>query len=257
MSNRINPYKMFNGSFIPEAVSRVPIKELSHGAKLAYGRLIRYSGKDGLCNPKQATLAKEIGVSTVQVTRLVKELVDFGLIESIRNGIGRSNHYCFLNHIVFEGREQSNVTVPSILRESDKESQLRVTEVITSEQANELPSALGKNRLLRLLKVYQKLWEAQFNSPYQPNYARFGKTLKGLEDLSEQQVATLLVVHFNWRGMLGEDDFTHKRYVNAGFPLEWAVTSRNEYMAYLKAQGIDFNNNENLTGWLAKELSTV
>jgi hypothetical protein len=47
-----NPFRLFTGIFIPEALVRY--KDLSAGAKLAYGRLARYAGHDGRCYPAMA-----------------------------------------------------------------------------------------------------------------------------------------------------------------------------------------------------------
>ena len=67
-----NPYKLFNGIFIPDCL--LSYKKLSMGAKLCYGRIIKYCGKNGYCYPKQETVAKELGISRSQVTRYLKEL---------------------------------------------------------------------------------------------------------------------------------------------------------------------------------------
>lgn len=40
-----NPFGLFNGIFVPESL--VKFKDISPGAKLAYGRLARYAGQDG------------------------------------------------------------------------------------------------------------------------------------------------------------------------------------------------------------------
>jgi hypothetical protein len=48
-----NPYRMFNGVFIPEGLMRCPW--INPGAKLAWGRLARYAGEDGRCYPTVKT----------------------------------------------------------------------------------------------------------------------------------------------------------------------------------------------------------
>ncbi|MGA2592350.1 MAG: helix-turn-helix domain-containing protein [Bryobacteraceae bacterium] len=55
-----NPYGLFHGVFIPEAVCKY--HGLSPGAKLIYGRLCRYAGKDGYVYPAVGTLADETGM---------------------------------------------------------------------------------------------------------------------------------------------------------------------------------------------------
>ena len=49
-----NPFKLFNGIYIPEALVRA--KGISAGAKLAYGRLTRYAGRRQL--PSRCTHAR-------------------------------------------------------------------------------------------------------------------------------------------------------------------------------------------------------
>jgi hypothetical protein len=93
---RFNPWRMFVGSMIPNWLQCRP--EIGQGPKLAYGRLAQYAGEDGKCFPKQATLAAELGVSERMVNEYIRTLVRFGLIEKERPGLGRPNHYFFLNH---------------------------------------------------------------------------------------------------------------------------------------------------------------
>jgi helix-turn-helix protein len=105
-----NPYGLFTGIYVPEAICRY--RGLSLGAKMVYGRFCRYSGRDGLIYPSISTLASELGIGKTQARGYVQELerkqflaVDrenrhFGL-----NGAGGSNRYLFLWHIAFDGAE--------------------------------------------------------------------------------------------------------------------------------------------------------
>jgi hypothetical protein len=54
---------------------------LSHAAKLTYGRLKLYAGKDGLCCPKHETLAREVCISDRQLRTVLSELKDAGWID--------------------------------------------------------------------------------------------------------------------------------------------------------------------------------
>lgn len=101
VGERFNPYKVFNGVFIPEALCCVSVKDLSHGAKITYGRFLRYAGMNGYAFPKRDTVAKEIGASWRSVDEYIDELVVFGLLEKIRRGKKRSNIYYFLWHDIF------------------------------------------------------------------------------------------------------------------------------------------------------------
>ena len=93
-----NPYRRFHGSFIPEQVSRM--RCLSMGAKVIYGRLCRYAGKDGKAYPSMRALALEIGASESQARQYVRQLQDAALIH-VQAVPGRSNRYRFLYHDVF------------------------------------------------------------------------------------------------------------------------------------------------------------
>ena len=73
-----NPYRMFNGVLIPERLVRY--KDISPGAKLAWGRLARYAGRDGKCYPAMKTLGAELGVSERMAQKYVSDLECAGLI---------------------------------------------------------------------------------------------------------------------------------------------------------------------------------
>jgi hypothetical protein len=60
VGQRFKPYRMFTGIFIPDAIARC--RQLSPGAKLASGRLVRYEGERREAFPSLGTLADEMGV---------------------------------------------------------------------------------------------------------------------------------------------------------------------------------------------------
>ena len=100
-----NPHGLFYGVFVPEALVRC--KDLSPGAKLAYGRLVRYAGQDGACHPRQETLAVELGVSGRQVRTYLGELSRHRFLRAVRKGLHAPNDYIFLWHTIFDGTDRS------------------------------------------------------------------------------------------------------------------------------------------------------
>ena len=98
-----NPWRLFIGCVIPNAISRST--ELSSTAKLVFGKLCQYAGQNGQAYPSYKTLAGDVGVERRQAIRAVKELVDYGLIKPVgrRKGDGgfTSNIYAFLWHQTF------------------------------------------------------------------------------------------------------------------------------------------------------------
>lgn len=100
-----NPYRMFNGLYIPEGLARC--SWISPGAKLAWGRLARYAGEDGRCYPTMKTLGSEIGVGERQAQKYRAELEKAKLIRRVNRYAGRartSNAFEFLWHELFDKR---------------------------------------------------------------------------------------------------------------------------------------------------------
>jgi hypothetical protein len=95
-----NPHGMFNGIWIPENLLCCP--EIGATGKLLYGRLARFAGQDGRCFPGIDTLARELGMTTRQIQRLITELCEAGFLRKEpqyrRNGSQSTNSYVFLYH---------------------------------------------------------------------------------------------------------------------------------------------------------------
>ena len=132
---RINPFKLFVGSFIPNwLMSR---RELTSSSKLVYARLCQYAGENGRAFPKRETIADELGLSLGMVKLCIKELKDNRLIEVKQRGLNQSNEYFFLAHewmeLIPDGYSASHqsgqpashqdVQPASHIRESSKENQ--------------------------------------------------------------------------------------------------------------------------------------
>src|SRR6476660_6574564 len=106
IGERFNPHKRFPGIFMPEPVCQY--RGLSPGAKVVYGRLCRYAGKDGNVYPATSTLAEEVGICERQAREYIQELERGKFIEVDRekkhfrrDGSGGTNTYFFLWHVVF------------------------------------------------------------------------------------------------------------------------------------------------------------
>jgi hypothetical protein len=94
---RINPYRRFPGVLLPTWLLRQ--RDVSLGAKMAYGRLMAFAGVDGEAFPSMATLGAELGVSDRQARSYVAELKAHHLIEQVDDPSRRkSSRYYFLEH---------------------------------------------------------------------------------------------------------------------------------------------------------------
>jgi hypothetical protein len=171
-----NPFRQFTGIFIPEGLVRA--KGISPGAKLAYGRLVRYAGQNGNCFPSVDSLAAEIGVGERQAQKYLANLERAKLIRRVKrfSGAGQtSNTFEFLWHSVFEdgvndrSGEGVNDNSPRGVNESSpKESQIEESHLEESHNADlDYPPTNRKKRDSRLesssaavCKQYPRLQEA-------------------------------------------------------------------------------------------------
>ena len=156
---RINPYKQFIGSFIPEWLEER--SEISPGAKICYARLARFAGKDGSCYPKRDTIAKSIGISERQVDRYIKELKNQGLIDVRQLGLGRNNEYIFYWHEWMDGyyKDKTDVADQDVTdmagQESTDMSSLRSTDVASPY----IRESYKENHLRDTIHRFEEFWD--------------------------------------------------------------------------------------------------
>jgi hypothetical protein len=84
------------------------------------------------------------------------------------------------------------------------------------------------------------------------NFMLTGVMIKRLlKDFNEWQIQMFIIIHFNWRGMDGTDDFVFKRLRDKAFPFEWIPNNVNGYQAYIRnVLGLDFGNDKVLQEYL-------
>ncbi|MUM78676.1 hypothetical protein GKC30_13630 [Pseudodesulfovibrio sp. F-1] len=102
---RFNPYRLFNGMFLPNLVARTRL--LSPTDKLVWARLCQFAGGNGLCFPSFTRIAHELGISRSGAIKSVKSLVDKGFLEKhipsgAELGNQKTNRYYFLWHPIFD-----------------------------------------------------------------------------------------------------------------------------------------------------------
>ena len=95
-----NPYRLFNGVWIPNSVMRS--RAISSGSKLCLGRLFQYAGEKGFCYPSQKTLATELAVSERRARFYLYELEKTGFIAKRKRGLGETDVYDFKWHSCYD-----------------------------------------------------------------------------------------------------------------------------------------------------------
>ncbi len=154
-----NPWKLFIGLFVPNALARYT--GLTPGAKLLYGRLAQYAGKDGACYPSQDALAEEIGVADRQVRNYLQELVknEFIRVDNPK-GIDRlrhkTNRYVFLWHSIFclSGAELECRSGQELDFRSGAELECRSYKGVEENQQKENQKKENQKREARTIKLF-------------------------------------------------------------------------------------------------------
>jgi hypothetical protein len=111
----INPCNYEIAAIIPNWLMQIPMSHLSANSKILYSRLCAWAYKNGTCYRSVPKLAKEIGCSPRSCDRYIKELKDFGLIETYLNQEGGQNNYRFLKHELMDTE-----IIPELTRDQKK-----------------------------------------------------------------------------------------------------------------------------------------
>jgi len=95
--NSADPIAQHGFTQVPNFILRNP--DLSTNAKTAFALLLSYAWHNNRCYPGQERMAEDMGTHAATVSRAMKELEEFSLIEIERRGQGKTNYYT-LNFVV-------------------------------------------------------------------------------------------------------------------------------------------------------------
>ena len=93
---------MLDFAFAPVPLSIIPRKDIEWIDKVLLGRLIFRAGKNGVCRPRQGTLAQEFGVHRQRINERLGVLEEKGFISSKRTP-GAKRYY--INLPLVTGRD--------------------------------------------------------------------------------------------------------------------------------------------------------
>ena len=193
----------------------------------------------------------EMGPSEFRAAK--KLLTDMQAITIVRRGIPSTSYYRVnMDHInsLMENATSLSANPANCSDDVSPTNSVDTTEipVDTTLPADQgaLPEILGKTPLARLVSVYSlKFNELYGFNPSGLNWAMLGRNFKqALNDYSEWQIAAMILLHFDWHGASGEDDFTYNRLADRCFPLEWVPKQTNAYRAFIQnTLGVDWDDN--------------
>ena len=136
-----NPWDRFVGIFVPSGIASC--EELSQGEKLAYGALLRFAGRNGVCFPSMRALGRRLGVTARQARAYMASLEAKELIRRTKRFNGRtqkSNGFEFLwNELLIASMKKKSsagpLKTPSGLPRNDSSAKENQNEESHSEES--------------------------------------------------------------------------------------------------------------------------
>jgi len=123
----------------------------------------------------------------------------------------------------------------------------------------ELPIQRGNSYIKRILSIYSDLFRNKYGFHPKVTMGKFGSLMKALhENLSEVQIAALLIVFFNWKGMTNSDAFEEKKLLGATHNPGWFSSSINQYEAYIRnVWGLNFDDENEVVKFVSKAMTNI
>lgn len=113
----------------------------------------------------------------------------------------------------------------------------------------------GTTPIKRLINLYGELFSKEYGFTHKYSFGAIVKVFKGLlSHYSEVQVATLLIIYFQWKGMRGNEQKERDFLVTNTFSPFLFSSSINKYEAYVRnvLQIKEFDDDEKMVLLLAK-----
>lgn len=258
--------KFKKGTFIV-----VPNKEYLKGKpsemQCIYFWLCEHSDDNGRSFPTRQTIADEAGCSLNTADKYLKQLVEEGFITSTQRFKPNSQELTSNIYQVLllnappkkrEPTPNSAITgVPNNGVGTNPSINKPNLTTITAEAepnkdkeniipAGQIHSGRGKTYIFRVLSIYTDLFRNKYGFSPQVSIPRFGKLLKDLmQTKTEMQIASMMIVFFNWRGMQGNSDYDENKLISATHSFAWFFSTINQYETYLRnVHKLDFDNEE-------------
>jgi hypothetical protein len=137
-------------------------KRVSGMAVKLLAALEKFAGKKNVCWPSQKTLAALLSVSERYIRKLLKQLVDLGLVAYKRGGFAKPNYYTLLKRVIH---------IKPVRNSQDHHSG-------TSTTAEPYPTNNNHYRRGQTPNKKLKDWEQPFNERFKGVVALLNKTEK-------------------------------------------------------------------------------
>lgn len=222
--------------------------QLTHLDKLLYAEISVLSNKLGYCYASNQWFADLYNNSDRTIRKSISHLAEHGHIFTVVEGVNRR---IYMNFGSLGGQKSTSSRIKtsalggqklphnntSIIIQDNNTSISEVSKSKPEESGiDELPDSLGKNYISRLVEIYHLAWNYKFKFQcLEQAKGRTAKILKNLkEDYTEYEIASMIFLHFEWKGLNNDNEFMNKKLEDNCFPMSWLAMSVNSYQTFLK-----------------------
>lgn len=263
--------KYRKGTFIT-----VPNKDSLFGKNSAYQALYMWlcshADENGECFPSRALLSRELGASVRTVDKYLDELIADGLIiKTLRKKKGNKENMSNMYQIMIcEETSSENLapgdekkdTTPSAGNSTVTKSNINSTHLTNIKEKEDnviLPVKDSKSYIDRLAKLYGTLFKIKMGFSPKIEFGRDGKILSSLKkEYSELQIASMMVLYFDWRGMEDNDDRGYQWLLDNAFPITIMKSKINSLEAYMRnVADVNFDDDRDLLKMVMKSLDKL
>lgn len=232
-----------------------------------------HSDEDGICYPTRSTIAKECGCDVKSVDKYIRALEEDKVISKTNrkkenSKENTSNLYQIMilgDETVVVGSELNTlggeIKLPTGGERSGAETklitnQIQLTTISATADELTLPKEMGNAYTQRLLRLYSILFRLVVGFSYKGTMGQDLRLLKELKsNYSELQIAMLLIVYFQWRGVDGSSEKDFQFVVSTGFNLSMFAKTISKYEIYARNVAlVDMDNPETLLDTVNKSM---
>jgi len=222
-------------------------KNLTYFERIMYGEITALSNRFGYCFATNDYFSKSFNCSIFTVSRAVNNLQKNGYVSVDYSSLeGLTRRKIYVENIAKSATPKNTQFAENDASRLVKNRKYNTTSVNnTSVLLNpalapqitqyQLP-LIGKNPNARILSLYELLWQnkmgvecAKLHVPSKESSVISRLLLKH----GEVWVALFIIIHFEWKGIKGDDAKVNRGCENAGYPIMWVSKNAPAYLAYL------------------------
>jgi len=211
-----------------------------------------------VCYATQKTLGEIVGINERNTRHALKRLTEKGLINNEPRKLTTTDKWKDKTRLLQEVEKTSKGDEKTSEKRSKRpEKEVEKTYynnniIIRDNNKYKLPQKFGSSTSERLLKLYSLMWWDKFGFRPTLNKRKLTPLIKKMtESCAESEIALMIMLHFDWRGTTGDDEWQYKRLLENSFPFEWIVTSINKYQVHLRnVCGVNTEKEEDMFRYL-------